>query len=126
MDCRSRCISPTPSDGGGPPGWHQGALLESPERQRRSRPLEPIDSGRPGGIAPELGLPAPADLRYTLTATDDCVVARLGVQALRSDRKERELAREGGSLLVCLNRTPDDRGERLRWRLALDGTKKSV
>ncbi len=78
------------------------------------------------GIAPELELPAPLDLRYTLTATEDCVLVRLGVQALRSDRKERERSREGASVLACLDLTPDARGNRLRWRVVLEGAKNNA
>ena len=36
-----------------------------------------------GGITPILQLPAPADLRYTVTVAGDCVYARLGEQAIR-------------------------------------------
>lgn len=78
------------------------------------------------GFTPNLMLPAPADLRYTLTATDECVLVRLGVQGLRSDRKEREQSHEGASVLACLTRTPDAQGNRLRWRVLLDGAKNNL
>jgi outer membrane protein assembly factor BamB len=78
------------------------------------------------GFTPNLELPAPADLRYTLTATDDCVLVRLGVQGLRSDRKERERGREGASVLACLNRIPDAQGNRFRWRVVLEGEKNNL
>src|SRR5262249_61613478 len=69
------------------------------------------------GFIPDLGLPALADLRYTLTVAGDCVLVRLGVQGLRGDRSERELPREGASLVVCLDLVPDARGNRVRWRV---------
>lgn len=69
------------------------------------------------GLDPPLDLPAPQDLRYTLTATSDCVLARLGAQGLRSDRTERQQTREGSSWLVCLERRPVRPKQRLRWRV---------
>ncbi len=78
------------------------------------------------GVAPELDLPVPLDLRYTLTAAEDCVLARLGVQGLRSDRKERERNREGASVLVCLDLVPDAEGNRVRWRVLLEGAKNNA
>src|SRR5262249_39109508 len=67
----------------------------------------------------KLALPAPSDLRYTLTVADDYVLARVGVQDLRFDRSERE-AKGATSLLVCLGLQPDARGEHLRWRATPD------
>lgn len=72
----------------------------------------------PGAVVPDPKVPPPADLRYTLTVADDCVLARLGVRDLRPDRNAREVASAGGSFLVCLNRRPDDKGNRLRWRVS--------
>jgi outer membrane protein assembly factor BamB len=62
-------------------------------------------------------LPAPADLRYTLSVEGDLVFARLGVQELRPGRKGPEAA----SFLVCLDLA--ERGTRLhcRWYKALTG-----
>ena len=72
----------------------------------------------PDTAKPNLNVPAPADLRFTLTVAGDCVLARVGLADLRSDRKEAEAVRTGGNYLVCLNRRPDERGNRLRWRAA--------
>src|SRR5262249_42496274 len=63
---------------------------------------------------PNLTLPAPADLRYTLMVAEDCVLARVGVQDLRSDRSEKE-TKAATSFLVCLGMRPDSKGEHLRW-----------
>jgi outer membrane protein assembly factor BamB len=63
-----------------------------------------------------LNLPAPADLRYTLTVANDCVFARLGVQQLSADHKPRQNL----SFLVCLRLRPGDKEERLRWQVAPD------
>lgn len=54
-----------------------------------------------------LKLPAPADVRFTLTAVEDCVLARLG-------------DRDGMKYLVCLERDPSNKGDRLRWHAAAD------
>jgi outer membrane protein assembly factor BamB len=61
-------------------------------------------------VQPELRLPAPPDLRYTLTAAGDCILARLGVQELRAERKQL-------NYIVCLDREPDSKGNRLRWHV---------
>jgi outer membrane protein assembly factor BamB len=61
-----------------------------------------------------LKLPAPADLRYTLTVADDCLFARVGVQELSADHE----ARENLSFLVCLRLRPGEKEERLRWQVA--------
>jgi outer membrane protein assembly factor BamB len=55
------------------------------------------DGGR-RGLAPGTGLPAPADLRYTLTVADGRVYARLGVQGLYSPKQ----GAEADSFLACL------------------------
>jgi outer membrane protein assembly factor BamB len=74
-----------------------------------------------GGASPVLRLPAPPDLRYTLTVADGCVFARLGVQAVKDVRPVDPKA--GGradddteSYLVCLALEPSDTGSRFRWR----------
>jgi outer membrane protein assembly factor BamB/tetratricopeptide (TPR) repeat protein len=59
----------------------------------------------------ELSLPAPPDLRYTLTVADDCVLARLGAQEVRDTRKDGEVE----SMLACLDFEPAADGRRLRW-----------
>jgi outer membrane protein assembly factor BamB len=63
-----------------------------------------------------LKLPAPADLRYTLTVAEDRVFARLGVQDFSPERE----ARESQSFLVCLNLHPGDNESRLRWQTPPD------
>jgi outer membrane protein assembly factor BamB len=67
----------------------------------------------------KLKLPAPADLRYSLTLADDCVFARLGVQEITADRDPRANL----SLLVCLRLRPGEKEERLRWQTAPDEPK---
>ncbi len=59
----------------------------------------------------ELSLPAPADLRYSLTVADDCVLARLGTQDICDPKKDGEVE----SLLACLDLEPGPSGKRLRW-----------
>src|SRR5581483_4429978 len=60
-----------------------------------------------GGMDANLKLPAPADLRYTLTAAEGCIFARLGAQELKPDN--------GESVLVCLGPELGSAGRRLRW-----------
>lgn len=64
-----------------------------------------------GGLKVNLKLPAPADLRYTLTVAGGRVYARLGAQAIRPDAK----AGQGESLIVCLSLRPLPDGKRLLW-----------
>jgi outer membrane protein assembly factor BamB len=79
-----------------------------------------------GGLNPRLALPAPLDLRYTLTAAEGCVFARLGSQTVRDVRPDpRAGDRPGGmkaesceSLLVCLAVNPGPGGERRRWMVS--------
>jgi outer membrane protein assembly factor BamB len=86
-----------------------------------------------GGIDPSLDLPAPLDLRYTLTAAEGCVYARLGTQAVKDVRPDpRPGGRPGGavrdnteSILVCLSLTPGKEGDRRRWMVrAIDPGRK--
>jgi outer membrane protein assembly factor BamB len=75
----------------------------------------------------KLDLPALPDLRYTLTAGEDCVLARLGTQYLETPeppkpddngaRKEKKPPPE--SFLVCLNLRPDAKGSHFRWEVKL-------
>jgi outer membrane protein assembly factor BamB len=58
-----------------------------------------------------LKLPAPADLRYTLTVAGDRVFARLGMRDLIAERD----GKENFSYLVCLNLTPGNGEKRFRW-----------
>jgi outer membrane protein assembly factor BamB len=78
-----------------------------------------------GGLRPDLKLPAPADLRYTLTVADGCVYARLGAQVIRRpevdpanpNKPPRPARDKAESLLVCLSLTPLPDGERLLWQV---------
>ena len=64
----------------------------------------------------DLKLPAPPDLRYTLTVAEGRVYARLGAQAVRNapitDRVQGD-----ASLLVCLSLKPLPNGERELWTM---------
>lgn len=62
--------------------------------------------------APSLGATAPANLRYTLTAADGLVYARLGAAALRAAAGDDA---NGASYLVCLSVRPDANGGHLKW-----------
>jgi outer membrane protein assembly factor BamB len=55
-----------------------------------------------GGINPELKLPAPADLSYSLTAADGALFARLGLQEVQDVRPDRG-PESNESLLVRLD-----------------------
>jgi outer membrane protein assembly factor BamB len=70
-------------------------------------------AGLNGGVQPNLKLPAPPDLRYTLSVADDHVYVRLGEQDIGLDagnpRREKE------TFLACLSLKPDADGERARW-----------
>jgi outer membrane protein assembly factor BamB/tetratricopeptide (TPR) repeat protein len=79
--------------------------------------LATVDAGIANGL--NLKLPAPPDLRYTLTVADGCVYARLGAQDFRPDRSPAK----SGSYLACLSLQPDGGGKRLRWTLPARGTK---
>jgi hypothetical protein len=68
---------------------------------------------------PDRRLPAPPDLRYTLTAAGDCVLARLGVQGLRPERQP-------VTFIVCLDREADSKGNRLRWHVRPEGKQSAV
>jgi outer membrane protein assembly factor BamB len=63
----------------------------------------------------ELSLPAPPDLRYTLTVAEDCILARLGTQDIGDSKKDGEVE----SLLACLDLEPGPSGKRLRWLVQL-------
>ncbi len=64
-----------------------------------------------GGFSPNLKLPAPADLRYTLTVAGGRLYARLGTQEIRPDAKPGR----SESLIVCLSLRPLPDGKRLLW-----------
>jgi outer membrane protein assembly factor BamB len=65
-----------------------------------------------GGFNVNERLPAPADLRYTLTVAGGRVYARLGAQEVRPPAKEGKGAE---SLLVCLSLRPLPSGKHLLW-----------
>ncbi len=73
-----------------------------------------------GGVNPNLRLPAPPDLRYTLTAAEGNVYARLGVQGLRppaADPGPLKKPDDLESFLACLSLRPDAADSHFRWRL---------
>jgi outer membrane protein assembly factor BamB len=66
--------------------------------------------------APNLKLPAPPDLRYTMTAADGGLYVRLGAQNIvRPDDKEADRDGKIASFLACLSVEPDAEGKRDRW-----------
>jgi outer membrane protein assembly factor BamB len=73
------------------------------------------DGGRrlnmPQGLTLNTRVPAPADLRYTLTIADGRVYARLGVQGLDSSKQ----GAEAGSFLVCLEFAEPGHKLRVLW-----------
>jgi outer membrane protein assembly factor BamB len=90
------------------------------------------DAGRfSGGIGADLSLPAPMDLRYSLTVAEGCVFARLGTQYVQDVRPGEgrgaavRARASGESLLVCLSLKPGRSGDRRRWLAkAIDLTRK--
>jgi outer membrane protein assembly factor BamB len=85
-----------------------------------------------GGIDPDLELPTPfADLRYTLTAAEGCLFARLGAQAVKDIRPplrgRKPAAKDEESILVCLGLNLGGNGAlvRRRWMVrGIDTTRK--
>ena len=70
-------------------------------------------AGLNGGVQPNLKLPAPPDLRYTLSVADDHVYVRLGEQDIGLDAGKPRRDKE--TFLACLSMKPDADGERARW-----------
>jgi cellulose synthase operon protein C len=76
-----------------------------------------------GGVNPNLKLPAPPDLRYTLTVADGCVFARLGAQEVKDVRPPerapgglpRAADKDTESVIVCLSLAPGRGPDRRRW-----------
>ncbi len=70
-----------------------------------------------GGVHPDRALPAPPDLRYTVTVAGDRAFVRLGTQTVRDVRAvDRDAKnRDNQSLLVCLSLRPTRIGERFLW-----------
>src|SRR5581483_11138494 len=65
--------------------------------------------------APNLKLPAKADLRYTLTADDHCLYVRLGAQSVvLPEERETDKDAKIASFLACLSLDPDAKN-RVRW-----------
>ena len=73
------------------------------------------------GLQPNLVLPAPPDIRYTLTLADDCVFGRFGLQAIKDVRAngDRDVRRNDNneSVLACVSLRPGKDGSRLRWQV---------
>jgi outer membrane protein assembly factor BamB len=70
-----------------------------------------------GGVRASLSLPAPPDLRYTLTVAGDNLFARMGCQSIRDVRPDPRTGRPapgGESVLVSLSLKASPRG-RQRW-----------
>jgi outer membrane protein assembly factor BamB len=97
---------------------------------RTGQSIEWYDVGRVNeGVHPSLNLPAPPDLRYTLTVSDDYVYARLGAQDIGAERPlppaprlpprrgERVARRDNETFLACLSLRPDDEGKHFRWHI---------
>jgi outer membrane protein assembly factor BamB/tetratricopeptide (TPR) repeat protein len=77
-----------------------------------------------GGVKPNLTLPAPPDLRYTLTVADENVYVRLGAQDLGMETPPKpafgqipRAGREKETFLACLSLRPDGQDNHLRWSL---------
>jgi outer membrane protein assembly factor BamB/tetratricopeptide (TPR) repeat protein len=70
-------------------------------------------AGLNGGVQPNLKLPAPPDLRYTLSVADDHVYVRLGEQDIGMDAANPRRDKE--TFLACLGLKPDAEGEHARW-----------
>jgi outer membrane protein assembly factor BamB len=76
-----------------------------------------------GGVRPNLKLPAPPDLRYTLTVAGDHAYVRLGAQdiGLEAPPPRRFGApapgRDNETFLACLGLQPDDKGSHFRWHI---------
>ncbi|HVS35052.1 MAG TPA: PQQ-binding-like beta-propeller repeat protein [Gemmataceae bacterium] len=69
------------------------------------------------GLAPNRNLPAPPDLRYSLTAAGDRIFARLGTQSVRDAASVDKDAKDRESLLVCLCLKPQADGTHKLWTL---------
>jgi outer membrane protein assembly factor BamB/tetratricopeptide (TPR) repeat protein len=81
-----------------------------------------------GGVRPNLKLPAPPDLRYSLTVAGSNVFVRLGAQDIGAEvpappqpppRRFGAPApgRDNETFLACLNIQPDDKGGHFRWHI---------
>jgi outer membrane protein assembly factor BamB len=78
-----------------------------------------------GGVNPNLKLPAPPDLRYTLTVADGHAYVRLGAQDIGMQALEPQplrrigapAGRDNETFLACLSLQPDDKGGHFRWHI---------
>ncbi len=77
-----------------------------------------------GGVKPNLKLPAPPDLRYTLTAADGFAYVRLGAQDIGMEMPPPPNRfgpplprRDNETFLACLRLQPDGKGEHFRWHI---------
>jgi outer membrane protein assembly factor BamB len=77
-----------------------------------------------GGVAPNLTLPAPPDLRYTLSVAGGHAYARLGAQDIGVEAPvpqprpgRRQPRRDNETFLACLSLSPDDKGKYFRWQI---------
>ena len=77
-----------------------------------------------GGVKPNLKLPAPPDLRYTLTVAGEHIYARLGAQDIGVETPVQPrhfgpplLRRDTETFLACLGLRPDDKGGHFRWHI---------
>jgi outer membrane protein assembly factor BamB len=78
-----------------------------------------------GGVEPSLKLPAPPDLRYTLTATGENVYARLGAQNIGVEAPRgaprfgppAKPRRENETFLACLSLQPNREKKNYRWHV---------
>lgn len=76
-----------------------------------------------GGVNPNLKLPAPSDLRYTLTAAGDRIYARLGAQDIGPETPppaprfgvEPKPRRDNETFLACLRRQADAVDKHFLW-----------
>lgn len=92
---------------------------------RNGRSEEWYDLARAnGGVRPSLKLPAPPDLRYTLTISGNHAYVRLGAQDIGMETppppnrfRPPLLRRDNETFLACLSLQPDDKREHFRWHI---------
>jgi outer membrane protein assembly factor BamB len=77
-----------------------------------------------GGVRLNLKLPAPPDLRYTLTVADDHAYVRLGAQdiGMATPPPPNRFGpllprRDNETFMTCLSLQPDDKGQHFRWQI---------
>jgi len=77
-----------------------------------------------GGVNPNLHLPAPPDLRYTLTVADDNAYVRLGAQDIGVETPAAPVQfgmarprRDNETFLACLSLRPGEGSGHFRWRI---------